>query len=46
MIKSYCERLFSKSEPYAGHFDCTYEVMSDENFVENGRCLKRTVVKT
>ncbi len=45
-IKSYYQRLFSAPEPYIGEYEPTFEVMSQENFVENGRCLIRSCVKT
>lgn len=46
MIKSYYQRLFSAPEPYIGEYDPVFEVLSEENYVDNGRCLKRKVVRT
>ena len=43
---SHSARLMQPHETFVGEYDSTYEVMSEEPFVDNGRCLRRSVVKT
>lgn len=43
---SFSQRMMKKSNDYVGSYDPCYEVISQENFADKGRVLKRSVVMT
>lgn len=43
---SFSQRMMKKSNDYVGSYDPCFNVIAQESFAENGRVLKRSVVKT
>ena len=42
---SHAQRMAKKSNDFVGSYDPTYEVFAEETFAQDGRVLKRSVVK-
>lgn len=42
---SHAQRLMKKDNRYVGDYNSAYEVYANESYAENGRVLKRSVVK-
>lgn len=42
---SHSQRMMKRSNGFVGSYDPTYEVFAEETYADNGRVLKRSVVK-